>query len=50
MSNTNPNDAAFARPLSVNGINITIPETYGLTKREYFAAKAFQALITSDNK
>ena len=42
----NPNDAAFARPTSHTENYGTYSPEYGLTKREYFAAKAMQGLLT----
>jgi hypothetical protein len=41
----NPNDAAFARPTSHTENYGTYSPEYGLTKREYFAAKAMQGLL-----
>lgn len=42
---TDPYDAAFARPFSAdNGAKMDKLATYGLTKREYFAALAMQNL------
>jgi hypothetical protein len=44
MAQTEPNEAAFT---------LNVPDRFfqeRLTKREYFAAKAFQALITSDKE
>lgn len=42
---TNPNDPAFARPLSQLGPEETAPEQEGLTKREYFAGLAMQGIL-----
>lgn len=48
MATINPNDAAFAKSaFNHPDFGIDSPQE-GLTKREYFAAKAFQALLTTD--
>ena len=44
------NPPAFPRPLSVDDVDpdITYPAHVGMTLRDYFAAKAMQALIDND--
>lgn len=43
---TNPNDAAFARPVG-GTIEDGNGDTFGLTKREYFAAMILQGLLSN---
>lgn len=44
--NTQPNEPAFARPVSDAGF-ITYFASEGLTRREYFAAMALQGLLAN---
>ena len=48
MATTNSNDAAFAKSAFYHPDGGIDSPQEGLTKREYFAASALQALITSD--
>lgn len=44
---TNPNDPAFLDKPSTFYVRPDIDTSYGLTKREYFAALAMQSVLTS---
>jgi hypothetical protein len=45
---TDPNDQAFATPPNFSSEFGLCPQEKGLSKREYFAAMAMQALVTRD--
>lgn len=46
---TNPNDPAFATPDNGTETMTTWQGQTGLTKREYFAAKAMQGILANPN-
>ena len=49
MTETHPNDQAFPRPASHSPEFGPVHPKLGLTKREYFAAMAMQALLSDSN-
>jgi len=48
MNNKKTGDAAFPRMSHTNCFDVMLPEQDGMTLRDYFAAKAMQAVITRE--
>lgn len=49
MNNKKTGDAAFPRMSHTNCFDVMLPEQDGMALRDYFAAKAMQAVLTRES-